>query len=80
MTENFNPEDPFGWDEPEPEKKEPRKLNWVQRFFLKIATHIFVAMSNRAMIHVKQQQHRRKHYKRVIKQGWFGEYSEWHER
>lgn len=77
---DYNPFDPFGFNEPEPEKKEPRKLNWIQRFFLKIAIHIFIAMANRAVIQIRQQQHRRKHFKRVIKQGFFGEYTEWHER
>lgn len=80
MTENFNTEDPFGFDEPEQKQKEPKKLNWIQRFFAKMFIMFLEAMASRAMVQIREQQYRKKHYKRVIKQGWFGEYSEWHER
>lgn len=80
MNENFNPEDPFGFDEPEQKQKEPKKLNWIQRIWLSFWRAIFHAMARSVVRAVNERNHRKKHYRHVIKQGWFGEYSEWHER
>lgn len=77
MNENFNPEDPFGFDEPEPKIK---PLNGWQKFKWTIFAYFLASMLRGADRAIKEREHRKKHYKRVIKQGWFGEYSEWHER
>lgn len=77
MNDNFNPEDPFGWGEPEPQ---PEKLNWFQKVKCTILTAVIMFMFSGIAEAVEKKKERRKKYREVIKQGWFGEYSEWHER
>lgn len=77
MTDNFNPEDPFGWDEPEPK---PETLTRWQMIKYTVLAHIMVFMFMGLAKALERKTERRKKYREVIKQGWFGEYSEWHER
>lgn len=77
MTENYNHEDPFGWDEPDPQ---PIKLTRWQRIKYTILGYIFKIMFFGLEQAIQEREHRKKNYKKVIKQGWFGEYYEWHEK
>lgn len=77
MTENFNPHDPFGWNEAE--YKQPEITRW-QRFKWTVLANVLAFVFHGADRAIKEREHRKKHYRHVIKQGWFGEYSEWHER
>ena len=66
-------------EEPEPPKP-TKKPNWLKRVWTAILYAIFSSIAHGLSESIARQRHRKKHYRHVIKQGWFGEYSEWHER
>ncbi len=57
-----------------------QKQNWLKRTWHKTLAIIFVLLFSGIGKAIEQKKERRKKYREVIKQGWFGEYSEWHER
>ncbi len=77
MTENLNPEDPFGWDEPEPK---PETITRWQKIKYTIFAYTLSILFRGLPEYIEQKKRRKEKYREVIKQGWFGEYSEWHER
>lgn len=79
MYENFDPNspDPFGWDEPEPQ---PEKISTWKKIKYTIIAGVLIFMFRGLPEAIERRAERQKKYKHVIKQGWFGEYSEWHER
>lgn len=77
MNEEFNPDDPFGWDDIDPK---PEKISRWKKIKYMLIAGALIFLFRGLPDAIERRAERQKKYKHVIKQGWFGEYSEWHER